>query len=163
MFKINRIWENLREIPDIGLLLFTYPQISDITLEDFELNEGAWKSFLMDFGKKFTPQYIIKMTRVVINERLVFVKNKREALYKFSDKLHDEGVPYVKRMEVLNDKFEALRKIEEEARSYFSRIVRPISEWLQPSDIRSMKQDGMKRFFQLYFKLMFYEPTIDKK
>ena len=128
--------------------LFCHPEIDiGMSVEEFRENKGLWNAFLMDFEKRFNAKYICEMIRKTFTTYLSAIEKKKKELLILNDNMRSNGKSFKEREVCTTSKISALEDLAKEVKSFYPLSLIPLENWLTPSDVWSMKELGMDRFF----------------
>jgi len=154
----NRLptWASIRRVSGIKELLFTYPQVANISLEEFNVIEKEWQTNPVQLEEQFNTDKRREFILSQLRNRIVRLDEKEKDLLKQYEQDRTNNVPFKERKGLM-DKIELIKKTKSKdfatgkvvKESQFLKL-----DWIDPLlDREKIRETGFEVFFKKNWEL----------
>ena len=118
-------------------------------VKEYEQIKKEWNSAVAMLENKLTSETLTKKIKKILSEALLKIPAIKERLIREDNKARNDGKPYEERN---IKKIFVLEELEKEIREDLKKTAKPLKQWIQPGDVRNIKDYGLDWFLRIFYK-----------
>ena len=150
------IWTSIRDVKEIKETLFIYPQIANISIEQFDKLEAQWHNYMARLETEFNNEKRKEFILSKLRERIIKLDAKEKETLKQYEQQRIDNIPFKERKRLMG-KVEMIKKVKSEALEVGKKIKEAELlklNWINPLlDRVKIRKIGFEKFFKRYWEL----------